>query len=555
MNAKPPGLAPLLDIVKLTTRIDGSLGTFTVLDQVSLHVNPGETLAVVGESGSGKSITALSAMRLLPEVAHIDHGDVRLRAEDLLALPESGMRNVRGKKIGMIFQEPATSLNPVLTVGQQIIEVLERHTKFRGVYARDEAIRWLKKVEIPDPERRIDEYPFQFSGGMKQRVMIAIALCAGPDLLIADEPTTALDVTIQAQILDLLKSLQKEISMSILLITHDLGVVAHMAHRVALMKDGKVLEVAETREFFTAPKHPYAQELFSSLPQRVGRAVEYRVPDPDEKPLLEVVGMKVHFPIRRGLLKRTVGYVKAVDGVTFEINKGETLALVGESGSGKTTVGKGILRLVPTRMGQIRYDGVDVLRLNSKELRAMRRNMQIIFQDPFASLNPKMRVGDIIEEGMRALGVGANDADRQTRARRLLDQVGLVRESYNRFPHEFSGGQRQRVAIARALSVEPKLIICDEPTSALDVLVQAQILKLLLDLQRELGISYLFITHNIAVVEFLAHRVAVMYNGEIVEQGDAEELLLLPQHPYTQQLLAAVPTVEIGGAEFANTTA
>ena len=279
------------------------------------------------------------------------------------------------------------------------------------------------------------------------------------------------------------------------------------------------------------------------------------MPDPDEKPLLEVVGMKVHFPIRRGLLKRTVGYVKAVDGVTFEINKGETLALVGESGSGKTTVGKGILRLVPTRMGQIRYDGVDVLRLNSKELRAMRRNMQIIFQDPFASLNPKMRVGDIIEEGMRALGVGANDADRQTRARRLLDQVGLVRESYNRFPHEFSGGQRQRVAIARALSVEPKLIICDEPTSALDVLVQAQILKLLLDLQRELGISYLFITHNIAVVEFLAHRVAVMYNGEIVEQGDAEELLLLPQHPYTQQLLAAVPTVEIGGAEFANTTA
>ncbi len=555
MNAATGAVVPLLEISKLTTRIDGSAGTFTVLDHVSLYINPGETLAVVGESGSGKSIAALSIMRLLPEVAHIDHGDVALHAEDLLALPESGMRNVRGKKIGMIFQEPATSLNPVLTVGQQIMEVLERHTKFRGVDARDEAIRWLKKVEILDPERRIDEYPFQFSGGMKQRVMIAIALCAGPDLLIADEPTTALDVTIQAQILDLLKSLQKEISMSILLITHDLGVVAHMAHRVALMKDGKVLEVAETREFFTAPKHPYAQELFSSLPQRVGRAVSYRPPDPNEKPLLEVVGMKVHFPIRRGLLKRTVGYVKAVDGVTFEINKGETLALVGESGSGKTTVGKGILRLIPTRMGQIRYDGIDVLRLNGEDLRAMRRNMQIIFQDPFASLNPKMRVGTIIEEGMMALGVGANDAERQVRARRLLEQVGLVRESYDRFPHEFSGGQRQRVAIARALAVEPKLIICDEPTSALDVLVQAQILKLLLDLQKDLGLSYLFITHNIAVVEFLAHRVAVMYNGEIVEQGDAEELLLLPQHPYTQQLLAAVPTVEIGGEEFVNTTA
>ena len=538
-------MADLLNIDHLTVCIDRTGGAAKVIDDITLAIAPGETLAVVGESGSGKSMTALAIMRLLPEVARIEAGDIRLLQDDLLKLPEAAMRNVRGAKIGMIFQEPATSLNPVLTVGQQVIEVLERHTKFRGEAAREEAIRWLKKVEIQDAERRIDEYPFQFSGGMKQRVMIAIALCAGPHLLIADEPTTALDVTIQAQILNLLKSLQTEINMSILLITHDLGVVAHMAHRVALMQNGKVLEVARTDEFFRAPKHPYAIELFAALPQRIGRAVK---PLENNDPILEVVGLKVHFPIRKGLLRRTVGYVKAVNGISFNIARGETLALVGESGSGKTTAGKAIIQLVQARMGQVRYMGTELSRLKGAELRTMRRSIQIIFQDPFASLNPKMRVGAVIEEGMQALGIGGDAKGRETRTRDLLQQVGLVPESYDRFPHEFSGGQRQRVAIARALAVEPKLIICDEPTSALDVLVQAQILQLLLELQQRLGISYLFITHNIAVVEYLAHRIAVMRDGEIVEQGDAEEVLIFPRHPYTQTLLAAVPKIDGAGA-------
>jgi peptide/nickel transport system ATP-binding protein len=533
----------VLKVKQVTTVIDGSTGLNKVLDNVSLSLVKGETLAVVGESGSGKSITALTIMRLLPETAKIEFGDAILSGKDLLHLPEAAMRKVRGKKIGMIFQEPGTSLNPVLTVGQQIIEVLERHTEHRGEQARQVAIEWLQKVEIRDAARRIDEYPFQFSGGMKQRVMIALALCAEPELLIADEPTTALDVTIQAQILALLKKLQRELRMSILLITHDLGVVAEMAHSVALMYGGKVLELARKDDFFSAPKHPYARELFAALPQKVGRAVSEE--DPGGLPLLEVRDVQVYFPIKQGLLKRTVGHVKAVDGVSFEVPKGRTLALVGESGSGKTTVGKAILQLYRATAGSVRFAGEEMTTLKGEKLRRRRRDIQVIFQDPFASLNPKMRVGQIIEEGMLALGVGRTAAEREEKIKRLLSEVGLKEDSYERFPHEFSGGQRQRVAIARALAVDPKLIVCDEPTSALDVLVQAQILQLLLDLQRRFGISYLFITHNISVVEFLAHRIAVMYQGKLVEVGDARDVLDNPQHEYTRVLLSAVPKLDL----------
>jgi peptide/nickel transport system ATP-binding protein len=603
----------LLQAEGLRTSLDATGGTVVrALDGVDLEIARGETFAIVGESGCGKSMTALTLMRLLPEQGRVVAGTVRLDGTELLGLSEARMRDVRGGRVAMIFQEPATSLNPVLTIGHQIIEVLERHVGLSGAAARARAVALLDAVGIADGARRIDEYPFQLSGGMKQRVMIALALAAEPELLIADEPTTALDVTIQAQVLDVLARLQRERGMSILLITHDLGVVAGMAHRVAVMYAGQIVESGPRAAFFATPQHPYARKLFAALPgagmrgaalevipgqvpslagefrgcrfvdrcdqafercrteppgwTRVGaghlvrchlREREIAVAlvtrpavepaarhDAVASPLLEVRDLKVHFPIRRGILKRTVGCVKAVDGVSLSIPAGRTLALVGESGCGKTTVGKSVLQLFRPSSGEVRFGGAELTRLSGARLRERRADFQIVFQDPYASLNPRMRVHDILMEGMNALGVLASRPARAARILELLDHVGLPADAQWRYPHEFSGGQRQRIAIARALSVNPKLVVCDEPTSALDVSVQAQILNLLKRLQREMGLAYLFITHNIGVVEYLADEVAVMYLGRIVERGTVAEVLGSPRHPYTQALLAAVPKLD-----------
>ena len=597
----------MLEVTHLRLGFTAGKKMLVAVDGISFAISRGETFALLGESGCGKSATAQGIMRLLPAAGSIAGGSVKLEDEELLTLAEADMRQVRGARIAMIFQEPATSLNPVLTVGMQIGEVLDRHCDLRGEPARQRMLELLRQVGIADPERRLDEYPFQFSGGMKQRVMIAIALAGEPDLLIADEPTTALDVTVQAQILDLLAQLQRDRGMGMLLITHDLGVVAKMAHRIGVMYAGELVEVADREEFFTRPQHPYTQALFAALPEvsRRGMAlttIPGQVPSldampagcrfadrcahvmpicleispewrgvaashslrchgnggaaaaadnnqrmglghliPEMTPFLDVVDLKVHFPIRRGILQRTVGQVLAVDGVSLAISAGRTLALVGESGCGKTTVGKALLQLVKPTAGNVRLGGSELVGMPGKRLRAARRHMQMVFQDPFASLNPRLRVGEIIAEGMAALGLESDAAAQARAVAALLKQVGLPDEAAGRYPHEFSGGQRQRIAIARALAVQPELLICDEPTSALDVSVQAQILNLLKKLQEELGVAYLFITHNFAVVEYLANDVAVMYLGRIVERGTAQEVLRSPQHPYTQALLSAVP--------------
>ncbi len=651
MNPVP--LPPLLQVENLTTELESGKATVRAVDGVTFAIRRHETFALLGESGCGKSMTALSLMRLLPEAGRVVAGSVKLGGEELLSLPENAMRDVRGKRIAMIFQEPMTSLNPVLTVGQQIVEVLRRHAGLDSRAAQGRAAELLDEVGIPDAVRRCGNYPFQLSGGMKQRVMIAIALACEPELLIADEPTTALDVTIQAQVLELLRGLQRKRGMAILLITHDLGVVAEMADRVAVMYAGQIVELAERRDFFSTPHHPYTQKLFASLPGRgkrgqlldviagapprldqsfegcrfaprcphaaavcrdsvpqwretgeagvrchltetlavsalavalhkntalpvggdscaqadrlSGMAPSFSIQPPENqnlggkppptggdgeinsaRPLLEVAGLKVHFPIRKGLFQRVAGHVRAVDGVDLAISAGRTLALVGESGCGKTTVGKGILQLSPGIAGSVRYAGTELVGLGAARMRLHRADLQVIFQDPYASLDPRMRVGDILEEGMAALNPGAGKEQRLTRMEALLQQVGLASEALRRYPHEFSGGQRQRIAIARALAVAPKLIVCDEPTSALDVSVQAQILNLLKSLQDSLGLAYLFITHNLAVVEYFAHEVAVMYLGRIVERGDAGQVLNQPRHPYTQALLSAVPVADSG---------
>ncbi len=496
-----------------------SIGATKPVDGVYFGIAAGETFALVGESGCGKSMTALALMRLLPNAARITGGDIRFGDDDLLARSEAEMRTVRGGRIGMIFQEPATSLNPVLTVGAQIEEALRLHA---GGEVQARVIDLLASVGIPDPERRAGEYPFQMSGGMKQRVMIAMALAGEPELLIADEPTTALDVTIQAQVLDLLHELKTQRGMALLLITHDLGVVARMADRVGVMRDGRLVEVAAKADFFRAPAHSYSRALFDALPENLDPPEQKSAPA-GRQALLEVRDLRVHFPIRRGILQRTVAHVRAVDGVDLALAAGRTLALVGESGCGKTTAGKAILGLLERTGGEVVLDAAPVARL-------VPDRMQMVFQDPFGSLDPRMRVGEIVAEGNRAVDVAG-----------LLEQVGLHAAMAHRYPHEFSGGQRQRIAIARALAVNPALLICDEPTSALDVSVQAQVLRLLADLQARLDLAYLFITHNIAVVDYLAHEVAVMYLGRIVERGTTGEVLRSPRHPYTQALLAAVP--------------
>jgi len=594
----------LLQVDNLRLGFTAGKTTLPAVDGISFAISRGETFALLGESGCGKSATAQGIMRLLPAAGRLLGGTVRLAGEELLALPEAEMRRLRGRQMAMIFQEPATSLNPVLTVGRQIGEVLERHLDLRGAAATERMLELLRQVGIADPERRLGEYPFQLSGGMKQRVMIAIALAGEPELLIADEPTTALDVTVQAQILDLLAKIQAERGMGMLLITHDLGVVARMAQRIGVMYAGELVEVATREDFFSRPQHPYTQALFAALPEVARRGTQLttipgQVPalaampagcrfaarcaeampvcrdisppwreatpghavrchwsgeraatqavvsspavDAQNAAFLQVDRLQVHFPIRRGFLQRTVGHVRAVDGVSLAISPGRTLALVGESGCGKTTVGKALLQLIKPTAGSVRVGGAELVGLAGQRLRAARRHLQMVFQDPFASLNPRLRVGEIIAEGMAALGLAADAAARDAAVAALLGQVGLPAEAAGRYPHEFSGGQRQRIAIARALAVQPELLVCDEPTSALDVSVQAQILNLLKQLQEELGVAYLFITHNFAVVEYLAHDVAVMYLGRIVERGRAEEVLRTPRHPYTQALLSAVP--------------
>jgi len=543
--------SPLLDVINLQISFgEGELVEYAV-DGISFSINRGQTFVLLGESGSGKSVTALSIMRLLPVAARINQGNIILDGVDLLALPESAMRDVRGGRIAMIFQEPQTSLNPVLTAGQQIGETLKRHKNLRGSEQHKRSIELLDAVGIPEPDRRINEYPHQFSGGMKQRIMIAIALAGEPELLIADEPTTALDVTIQAQVLDILRQLQKDTGMAILFITHDLAVASEMADHVAVMRYGKIVEQNTRDSFYANPGHPYSRELFAALPSKAKRDSEAQSShteqkDNDEHALLKVRDLKVHFPIKKGFLKKTVGYVRAVDGVSIDIYSGQTLAMVGESGSGKTTMGKGILQLLHATDGSVVFDGQELTQLKGKALRQRRSDIQIIFQDPYSSMNPRMMIVDVIAEGMIAQGIGGSKQQRIKRVDELLEQVGLEPKHKSRYPHEFSGGQRQRICIARALAVEPKLIVCDEPTSALDVSVQAQILDLLKDLQKNMGLAYLFITHNISVVEYLAHYVAVMYQGKIVEQGTVDEVLTNPQNPYTQKLLAAVPRIKTG---------
>ena len=463
---------------------------------------------------------------------------------------------VRGARVGMIFQEPMNSLNPVLTIGDQIAECVRRHQSVTRSAARQQSIELLAAVGLPAPQRNIDEYPHQLSGGMRQRVMIAIALAAQPDLLIADEPTTALDVTIQAQVLDLLKDLQSQFNMGLLFITHDLAVVKQTADRIAVMHQGELVEHGTNEAFFASPKHAYSRALLAAIPtaqKRLQRDLEQdakrvsAVAQPEAEdaagPILSVRNLQVHFPIRGGVFRRAVDYVRAVDDVSFDLHAGKTLALVGESGCGKTTVGKAILQLLKSNQGSVQFQQRDLQTLGNEDLRKIRQDLQIVFQDPYSSLNPRMLVGDILEEGMTALAVLKTTQDRKRKIKLLLDQVGLPADSVLRYPHEFSGGQRQRISIARALAVEPKLIVCDEPTSALDVSVQAQVLNLLIDLQEELGMSYLFITHDMAVVSYLADEVAVMHQGQIVEQGPTEQILLQPQHHYTQKLLAAVPSL------------
>jgi peptide/nickel transport system ATP-binding protein len=600
-----------LNVQNLVVDLQTEVGMARAVDALNITLQKGQTFALVGESGCGKSMTALSLLRLLPDNAVIQNGKVNLSDLDVFQLSENQMRTIRGRRISIIFQEPSTSLNPVMTVGDQILEVIHQHTELRAEDARSRAIDWLKKVGLPEPERRMGSYPFEMSGGQLQRVMIAIALAAEPDLLIADEPTTALDVTIQAQILDLLKSLQQERGMAMLLITHDLAVVSGMADQVALMYAGQIVEVASAADFFVRPSHPYAKLLLQALPGEDLRGRQLaaihgtvppltqafkgcrfaprcpyqtdactekavvmtalseshnvrcvrvndvtlqslslpplleRLPESahDHSVLLTVKDLSVTYSMGGGVLggKKTF---QAVKNVSFEIQKGQTLALVGESGCGKTTIGKALLQLLTPQTkvsGQAMLQGQDLFQLQGQALQASRKQMQIIFQNPFASLNPRMRVQEILEEGMKSLHPEWSAQQRQADLKVLMDQVGLRTDALDRYPHEFSGGQRQRIAIARALAVKPSLIVCDEPTSALDVSVQAQILNLLRELQDNLGVSYLFVTHNIGVVAYLADKVAVMNAGEMVEMGDASQILNNPQDPYTKSLLSAVP--------------
>ncbi|MEK4523376.1 ABC transporter ATP-binding protein [Psychrobacillus sp. FSL W7-1493] len=514
---------------------------FEAVRGVSFEVKKGETLGIVGESGSGKSVTARSIMRLLPSPpSFMKNGSIEFLGDQLHTKTEKEMEGIRGKDISMIFQDPMTSLNPTIRIGVQIAESLIKHQKLSKKEGKAQAIELLKLVGIKNSEERYNQYPHEFSGGMRQRVMIAIALACKPTLLIADEPTTALDVTIQAQILNLMKDMQKRFGTSIILITHDLGVVAGMCDRVAVMKNGEIVETGTTEEIFANPKHDYTKKLLNALPRLDEKKKPKKPPLrsiglENGKPLLEVKSLKQHFQVSRG------NVLKAVDDISFFIKPGETLGLVGESGSGKSTTGRAILRLHEPTDGDVLYQGMAINRLSKNELKTMRRHMQIIFQDPYSSLNPRLKVLDIIGQALDIHRLSKNAEERKKRVEELLVLVGLDPSHALRYPHEFSGGQRQRIGIARALAVEPDFIVCDEPLSALDVSIQAQIVELLEDLQHRLGLTYLFIAHDLSMVKHISDRVAVMYSGKIVELAESEELYTNPQHPYTKSLLAAIP--------------
>ncbi|CAN7677799.1 ABC transporter ATP-binding protein [Ensifer adhaerens] len=557
--------APVLSVENLTTSflVDGAWKP--VVRDISFTVAPGETVAIVGESGSGKSVTSLSIMRLLQKETSRVEGRVMMGGRNILDLPESEMRRVRGNDVAMIFQEPMTSLNPLFTIGDQISEALLCHRPMSKADARAETIRLLEKVRIPSAASRFDEYPHRFSGGMRQRVMIAMALASRPKLLIADEPTTALDVTIQGQILDLIKVLQEEEGTSVLFITHDMGVVAEIADRTVVMFRGDAVETGNTEDIFLRAKHPYTRALLSAVPMlgsMKGESQPMRFPVIDaatglpsataeatdtvqagRKPILEVKNLVKRFDIHAGLLGKLKGRVHAIENVSFSLQPGETLSLVGESGCGKSTTGRAIMRLIEPESGSVTLDGQDVLKMDRRQLREMRRTMQMIFQDPFASLNPRMTVGAAIAEPYLEHKLGTTRQAREKVAD-LLGRVGLQADMAARYPHEFSGGQRQRVCIARALALDPKLIVADESVSALDVSIKAQVINLLLDLQASLGLAYLFISHDMAVVERVSHRVAVMHLGEIVEIGSRAQVFENPQHPYTKKLMAAVPIAD-----------
>ena len=585
-------MTPLLEVRNLVTEFRSDVYNVKAVNDVSFTVHKGRTLGIVGESGSGKSVTSLSVMRLIQTppgkitggqaLFHEQDGSVT----DLLTLPEEKMRSYRGNKIAMIFQEPMTSLNPVFTCGDQIIEAIRLHQQVSKDEARARALQLLQEVKLPRPEQMMTSYPHQLSGGQKQRVMIAMAMSCNPALLIADEPTTALDVTVQATILDLMRGLQKKHDMSMMFITHDLGVIAEIADDVIVMYKGKIVETGTVQQIFEDPQHPYTKGLLACRPrldkklrilptvrdfmderedgtivERMDASVEAAVEGLEitqaeiddrntrlamEQPLLDVRNLEVHFPIKSGLFGRTSGFVKAVDDITFDVKPGETLGLVGESGCGKTTTGRAILRLVEPTGGSVMFNGHDVRKLNDGELMRMRRDFQIIFQDPYSSLNPRLSVGSAVMEVMRVHNIGENEADRKDRVLYLLDKVNLLPRHFSNYPHEFSGGQRQRICIARALALQPKLLICDESVSALDVSVQAQVLNLLVQLRDEFKLTYIFISHDLSVVKFISDRIAVMNAGKIVEMGAANTIYAHPQQDYTRNLIEAIP---IGSVE------
>ncbi len=510
-----------------------------ILKGVSFELQAGQIFALVGESGSGKSVTSLAAMRLLPNALAITGGSVQVAGQDLFELSEANMQTVRGQRVAMIFQNAMSALNPVQTAGEQVAETLRLHTTLGGEALRQRVLQLFAEVGIPDPAQRYTFYPHQLSGGQQQRVMIAMALACEPDILIADEPTTALDVTIQEQVLALIRGLTRSRQLAVLLITHDMGVVKNTADEVAVMYRGEIIERAQVAEFFRNPREAYSRRLIAALPD-----LTHFHSGCDGEALLQLEDVKVHFPLRKGVLQRVVGYTRAVDGVSLSIGRGETYALVGESGSGKSTLGRAILNLDRVSAGRITFQGASLHGLRRRAMLPYRKKIQVVFQDPYSSMNPRMTVGAIISEGMDSLGMGLSAAQRAQRTEELLQRVQLGSEFSARHSHELSGGQLQRIAIARALAVEPELIICDEPTSALDVSIRAEVLELLQELQREFGVSYLFITHDLSIVPSLAHRVGVMQAGRLVEEGSAEQILTRPQHPYTQALLKSVPRVD-----------
>jgi microcin C transport system ATP-binding protein len=532
-------MAPLLSVRDLSVAFRQGAREMLAVDRVSFEIEKGETVALVGESGSGKSVTALSVLKLLPyPAASHPSGTIHFKGRELLGLPEHEIRDVRGNDITIIFQEPMTSLNPLHTIEKQIGEILELHSGIKASAVQARIVELLGQVGIPDPASRLQSYPHQLSGGQRQRVMIAMALANEPDLLIADEPTTALDVTVQAQILKLLKEIQTRLGMSMLFITHDLGIVRKIADRVCVMSKGKIVEQGPVERVYNAPEHPYTCALLAAEPKCAPAPLQ-----PTAPVIVETRDLRVWFPIKRGVLRKVVGHIKAVDGVSVTVRKGETLGVVGESGSGKTTLGLAILRLISSD-GPIVFLGNTIQGLKFKELRPFRHDMQIVFQDPYGSLSPRMSVSDIIEEGLWVHHPGMSPAEREDRVVRALRDVGLDPETRFRYPHEFSGGQRQRIAVARAIVLEPTFVMLDEPTSALDMLIQAQIVELLRDLQERRNLTYMFISHDLKVVAALASRIIVMRNGKVMEEGPAADVFANPKSDYTRALFAAAFNLE-----------